>query len=113
MSQLREVIFSERFLMNSQFKESSPIGDEIKGVSPSPDSARVPKKDVGISDALKNFDDLPDSAYVRLPVVQALKACSPATVWRMVKRGDLPAPRKQSERITAWNVGELRKALAA
>jgi predicted DNA-binding transcriptional regulator AlpA len=29
----------------------------------------------------------------------------------MVKRGTLPAPRKLSERVTAWNVGELRKTL--
>lgn len=69
-------------------------------------------KNVGIPDALKHFDSLPDSAYVRLPVVKALKSCSDATIWRMSKRGDLPAPRKLSERITAWNVGELRKALA-
>ena len=66
-----------------------------------------------ISDALKNFDSLPDSANVRQPVVQALYGCSAATVWRMVKRGTLPAPRKLSERVTTWNVGELRKALAA
>lgn len=66
-----------------------------------------------IPDALKNFDSLPDSANVRQPVVQALVGCSAATVWRMVKRGTLPAPRKLSERITCWNVGDLRKALAA
>ena len=66
-----------------------------------------------IPDALKNFDLLPDSANVRQPVVEALLSCSAATVWRMVKRGTLPAPRKLSERITAWNVGALRKALAA
>jgi predicted DNA-binding transcriptional regulator AlpA len=66
-----------------------------------------------IPDALKNFDSLPDSANVRQPVVQALYGCSAATVWRMVKRGTLPSPRKLSQRITAWNVGELRKALAA
>lgn len=66
-----------------------------------------------IPDALKNFDLSPDSAHVRLPVVQALVGCSSATVWRMVKRGTLPAPRKLSERISAWNVGDLRKALAA
>ena len=64
-----------------------------------------------IPDALKNFDSLPDSANVRLPIVAALVGCSSATVWRMVKRGTLPAPRKLSERVTAWNVGELRKAL--
>lgn len=65
-----------------------------------------------IPDALRNFDSLPDSANVRQPVVQALYGCSAATVWRMVKRGKLPAPRKLSQRVTAWNVGELRKALA-
>jgi len=66
-----------------------------------------------IPDALKNFDSLPDSANVRQPVVQALVGCSAATVWRMVKRGTLPAPRKLSERVTAWNVGDLRRSLAA
>ena len=66
-----------------------------------------------IPDALKNFDSLPDSANVRQPVVQGLFGCSAATVWRMVKRGSLPTPRKLSERVTAWNVGDLRKALAA
>lgn len=66
-----------------------------------------------IPEALKNFDSLPDSANVRQPVVQALVGCSSATVWRMVKRGTLPAPRKLSERVTAWNVGQLRRCLAA
>lgn len=66
-----------------------------------------------IPDALRNFDSLPDSANVRQPVVQALVGCSAATVWRMVKRGTLPKPRKLSERLTAWNVGELRKALTS
>ncbi|WP_091932931.1 helix-turn-helix transcriptional regulator [Propionivibrio dicarboxylicus] len=66
-----------------------------------------------IPEALVHFDSLPDSANVRQPVVQALIGCSSATVWRMVKRGTLPAPRKLSERVTAWNVGDLRKALAA
>lgn len=65
-----------------------------------------------IPDALKNFDSLPDSANVRLPIVAALNGCSVATVWRMVKRGSLPAPRKLSERVTAWNVGELRSVMA-
>ena len=66
-----------------------------------------------IPDALKNFDSLPDSAHVRLPVVAGLNGCSNATVWRMVKRGTLPAPLKLSERITAWNVGALRKGRTA
>lgn len=65
-----------------------------------------------IPDALKNFDSFPESANVRLPVVQALFGCSAATVWRMCRRGKLK-PRKLSDRITAFNVGDLRKALAA
>lgn len=66
-----------------------------------------------IPDALKNFDSLPDSANVRQPIVEALYGCSAATVWRGVKAGRIPKPRKLSDRITTWNVGELRKALAA
>lgn len=70
------------------------------------------KRDSAIPDALKHFDHLPDSAYVRQPVVEALYACSSATVWRRVKDGRIPKPRKLSDRVTAWNVGELRQALA-
>ena len=61
--------------------------------------------------ALTAFDQLPDAANVRLPVVQALFACSDETVRRYVKSGRIPAPRKLGPRITAWNVGELRQAL--
>ena len=58
------------------------------------DSSAVP-------DALINFSALPDEAHVRQPVVERLYACSPATVWRMVKRGTLPAPKKFSARVAA------------
>ncbi len=66
-----------------------------------------------IPDTLKQFDDLPDAAYVRQPVVEALYACSSATVWRRVQDGRIPRPAKLSTRVTAWNVGELRCALQA
>ncbi len=62
--------------------------------------------------AFRNFDSAPDSAHVKLPVVAALFACSAATVYRRIKAGTLPAPRKFSERNSAWNVGEVRRALA-
>lgn len=62
--------------------------------------------------ALEHFDSLPNSAHVRLPVVAALYACSPATVWRRRKNGTMPAPKKLSARVTGWNVGELRADLA-
>jgi len=66
-----------------------------------------------IPEALKNFDQLPDTANVRQPVVQGLYACSAASVWRGVKNGRIPKPRKLSPRTTCWNVGELRAALIA
>jgi predicted DNA-binding transcriptional regulator AlpA len=66
-----------------------------------------------IPDALRNFDTLPDAANVRDRVVAGLFGCSVPTVWRMSKDGRLPRPRKLSERVTAWNVGELRAALGA
>lgn len=62
--------------------------------------------------SLKNFDHLPDAAFVRQPVVEALFGCSSATVWRRVHAGIIPAPKKFSARVTTWNVGELRRALA-
>ncbi len=65
-----------------------------------------------IPPALQHFDSLPDSAHVRLPVVQGLFNCSRSTVWRMSARGELPEPRKLSGRVTAWNVGELRRVLS-
>lgn len=68
---------------------------------------------MSIPDALKNFDSLPDSAHVRQPVVEALFGCSGATIWRLVNKGQIPRPRKLSTRVSAWNVGELRRTLAA
>ena len=63
-------------------------------------------------DALRNFDQLPNSAYVRQPTVEALFAISSATVWRRVRAGLFKAHRF-GERTTTFNVGELRRALNA
>lgn len=65
-----------------------------------------------IPEALANFDLLPDSCHVRLPVVQALYACSPASVWRGIKAGRIPKGRKLSPRTTCWLVSDLRESLA-
>lgn len=64
-----------------------------------------------IPDALKQFDDLPGSAFVRLPVVLGLKGCSRVTLWRQVKDGLWPAPHKIGARMVAWRVSEVREAL--
>lgn len=65
------------------------------------------EKPFAIPEALTNIDSRPDSGFVRQPVVQAYLGVSAATVWRLVKRGKLKAY-KLSERVTGFNVGELR-----
>lgn len=61
---------------------------------------------------LTHFDSLPGSAHVRLPVVKGLYGASASTIWRGVRMGNIPKPVKLSDNLTAWNVGELRAALA-
>jgi predicted DNA-binding transcriptional regulator AlpA len=62
---------------------------------------------------LAQFDSLPDAAYVRLPVVAALHDVGPASIWRWVKSGQICAPKKIGPNTTAWNVGKLRRSMAA
>lgn len=66
-----------------------------------------------IPEALAQFDNLPDSAYIRLPVMKGLYGVSSASIWRGVKNLTIPKPSKLTERTTAWNVGKVRAALAA
>lgn len=65
-----------------------------------------------INPTLRDFDLLPNSAQVRLPVTKGVLSVSSATVWRMVKAGKIKAYRI-TERTTTFNVGELRMLLAA
>ena len=66
-----------------------------------------------IPDALANFDHLPDSAYIRLPVMIGLFGVSAASIWRGVKNQSIPKPVKLTERTTAWSVRLVREALAS
>lgn len=61
--------------------------------------------------ALAGFDQLPDSALVRKPIVSALFGIHPATVWRHVQAKTFPAPLKVGH-ATVWRVGDLRAKLA-
>jgi predicted DNA-binding transcriptional regulator AlpA len=70
-------------------------------------SAKLPRA----LEILKNFKDLPDEANVRVSVVAALLGCSEVTVWRKSREGKLPQPRRLSNKLTIWNVGELRKTM--
>jgi prophage regulatory protein len=57
------------------------------------------------------FDELPDSAFIRLNQLISTRVTpfSASTIWRKVQRGEFPAPTKLSENITAWNVGAVRR----
>lgn len=75
-----------------------------------------------MSHNIKPFDALPDSAFIReAQLVQSPKRpdtpaplpFSPVTLWRKCKAGTFPAPVKLSERVTAWNVGQVRAWMAA
>lgn len=66
-----------------------------------------------IPEALANFDQTPNSAYIRLPIMMRLYGVSAATIWRGVRNGTIPKPVKLTERTTAWNVGLVKAALAA
>lgn len=61
---------------------------------------------------LSQFDELPDLARVRIPVVAALYACCPRTVRNRVASGDIPPPEKIGGVLT-WAAGDLRRALGA
>lgn len=66
-----------------------------------------------IPSALSQFDQMPNSAFIRLPIIMSLYGVSAATIWRGVKNLTIPKPVKLTERCTAWNVGLVRAALAA
>lgn len=57
--------------------------------------------------ALENFDNLPDSALLRVQAVAAWRGCSVPTVWRHTSLKLLPQPQKVGG-ITGWRVGDLR-----
>lgn len=62
--------------------------------------------------ALASFDELPGTAFVRLPVVCALFSVSRATVWRWCRIGELPAPIRIGG-LAFWKVDSLRVRLQA
>jgi predicted DNA-binding transcriptional regulator AlpA len=72
------------------------------------------KATAGIPLAAQHFDQLPDSAGVDVQVATIVSgAGSIGTAWRWSKTGRLPRPYKAGPNSTRWNVGELRRAIAA
>ena len=81
----------------------------------------LPKLEVHAAQ-IPNFDDLPDSAWVRQsqlvrdpkhPTRPTPLPFSPATFWRLVASQKFPRPTKLSERVTAWKVGDVREWISA
>lgn len=89
------------------------MNEKLQAVTLNNDKVARKRKEARLTlpDPLRNFNGLPDEAYVRLPVVLMLLGVSRATVWRLCKSGALPAPKKLGSRIAVWSVQDLRKAL--
>ena len=63
---------------------------------------------------MSTFDNLPDTGYIRQSqLIPSVVPVSPATLWRKCKAGQFPKPVKLSERVTAWQVGDVRAWLIA
>lgn len=71
------------------------------------------QNEISIYEAVKNFDNMSSHSFIRIATICGLYGISRATVWRAVKNGNIPKPVKLTERVTAWNVGVVRAALAA
>ena len=48
------------------------------------------------------------TGYVRQSQLLQFIPFSSATLWRKVSAGQFPRPRKLSERVTAWDVADIR-----
>lgn len=56
---------------------------------------------------------LPETGFVRLPVVLKVFPVSKSTWWQGVKDGDFPQPVKLGPKITAWRVEDIRELIAS
>jgi predicted DNA-binding transcriptional regulator AlpA len=92
-----------------------------KPTSPkTPIASSIPAQKATIHQSV--FDALPNSAFIReAQLVQSPKRpdtpaplpFSAPTLWRKVKAGTFPKPAKLSQRVTAFNVGEVRAWMLA
>ena len=69
----------------------------------------MPKLKPGLPAGVRNFDELPDSAIVRVNVVAPVEGVNASTIWRWVKAGTYPAPEKTGPNTTGWRVGAIRQ----
>lgn len=65
-----------------------------------------------IPEAIKQFDDYPDGAFIRPQIARILIGVSIATFWRLSKSGQIKT-HKLTERTTTVKVSDLRAFMAA
>lgn len=61
---------------------------------------------------VENFDSLPDSAYIRIKDLQVLLAMSESTIRKTHSSWPDSQGQKPFHQVAAYNVGEVRQALA-
>jgi predicted DNA-binding transcriptional regulator AlpA len=57
---------------------------------------------------MNNYNHLPETGFVRLPVVLSVIPISKSSLYAGIKEGRYPAPVKLSERTSAWRVEDIR-----
>ncbi len=55
---------------------------------------------------------LPETGYVRLPVILAHIPVGKSTWWAGVKSGHFPQPVKMGARVTMWRAEDIRRLIA-
>lgn len=51
----------------------------------------------------------PSEGFIRLPQVLLMFPVSRTNLWRLVKSGTFPKPKKIGPRTSVWDIGELRE----
>jgi len=54
---------------------------------------------------------IPETGFIRLPVVLSLIPISKSSLYAGIKKGLYPAPVKLSERTSAWRVEDIRNLI--
>jgi len=56
---------------------------------------------------------LPETGFVRLPIILKIYPVSKSTWWAGVKAKTYPQPVKLGQKVTAWRVEDIRALIAA
>lgn len=59
------------------------------------------------------LSNLPETGFVRLPVVLHVTGMGKSKIWQMAREGGFPKPYKLAARVTAWKVDDLKAWIEA